>query len=328
MVKIKNIDITEDEDIEIELSDDETNDDGSLESTDTPESSLEEGEAKEDKGKVETEEKSTDKSKSTEKETSIESDDDDSDPTYKGKTREQIIQMHQEASKKLGKQGEELGRARTEHKETESKNIVEQMSLDDLRAAHKKLSSEMIKLDPEFDKERYDELADAIAQSEQDILDKRHTMLINEQISSKENSEFIDKHKTVFKEKGFFIGKDGVFDDDGYNEVIEQAKNYTDNGRLTENSVYKAMIDLHGFEKIGKVLEISTEQSTRERIKNAADKIDNKIDSKGKGSESESRKVVKFNQMSPMERDRFLDGLSMEEVESLESAVNKLSGKR
>ena len=327
MVKIKNIDITENEDIEIELTDDETNDDDSLESTETPESSLEEGEAKEDKGKVETEKKSTDKSESTEKSTAIESDD-DIDPTYKGKTREQVIDMHREASKKLGKQGEELGKARTEHKETETKNIVEQMSMDDLRAARKKLSSEMIKLDPEFDKERYDELADAIAQSEQDILDKRHTMLINEQISSKENSEFIDKHKTVFKEKGFFVGKEGVFDDDGYNAVIEQAKSYTDNGRLTENSVYKAMIDLHGFEKIGKVLEISTEQSTRERIKNAADKIDNKIDSKGKGSETESRKVVKFNQMSPMERDRFLDGLSMEEVESLESAVNKLSGKR
>lgn len=321
MAKIKNINPTED-DIEIELVEDELEDE-SLESEESPDTSLEKGEADEDK--AETEEIDESKKESETESETLESTDED--PTYIGKTREQIIQMHREASKKMSQQGNELGKARAEQKETEQQNIVEKLSIDELRNANKTLHSKLAKLDPEYDKEEYESTVQAIAQCEQDILEKRQTELLNNQFVKSDNQKFITDQKTTFKDKGYFVDKDGKFNDDEYMQTIDKAKEYSENGRLTVNSVYKAMIDLHGIEKVSKVLEIGTEQKTREQIKNAADKIDNKIDSKGKGSETTGSTIVKFRQMSPVEQERFLDGLSMEEIEAIEMAVNRKSGK-
>ena len=299
------------EDIEITLKDDESEEEGE-ESIDSPEAS-QEGEAPEEKEKVEEESLTKDELKSREVE----------DPKYKGKTREQVIEMHLEAEKKIGSQGDELGKVRAKEKGEKEKNLVEEMSIDELKEAHKRIRVKMAKLDPEYDKDEYEKLANAVAESEQDILDKRHSMFIQEKFTSTENKEFVEKQKSILKGKGYFVDKDGNFNDDEYNATIDQAKNYIVNGRLTENSIFKAMVDLHGIEKISKIIEVGTEQSTRKKIQEAAGKVDNKIDSKGKGSETDTRKVFNLSKMTSFERETFLDGLSIEELNVLTSALEK-----
>jgi len=306
------IEINTDEDIEVTLTDDESEEEGE-ESTDSPEAPQEEGEAQEEKEEVEEESLSEEESQSEEVE----------DLKYKGKTREQVIEMHLEAEKKIWSQGEELGKVRTKEKDEKEKNLVEEMSIDELKEAHKRIRVKMAKLDPEYDKEAYEKLANAVAESEQDILDKRHSMFIQEKFTSSDNKEFVEKQKPLFKEKGYFVDKDGKFSDDEYNATIDQAKNYAENGRLTENSIFKAMVDLHGIEKISKIIEVGTEQSTRKKIQEAAGKVDNKIDSRGKGSETDHRKVFNLSKMNPFERETFLDGLSSKELDVLNLAVNK-----
>jgi len=284
------------------------------ESTETPETSLKDGEAEEDKVAVETKETETAEPDKVETE---------DDPTYKDKSREDIISMHREAEKKIGLQGKELGEKRTTEKKETEKNLVDEMSVDDLKEANRKLHVQKAKLDPEYDKDEYEKIANAIAQTEEDILDKRYTSMLSEQMSSKANTEFIEKQKEPLKGKGFFLDDKGEFLEDEYSAVAEQAKGYAEDGKLTENSFYKAMIDLHGIEKVSKILEVNAEQATRSKIKTAVESVDNKVDSKGTSTDTTNRKVVKYSNMTPFEREKYLDGLSQDELKQLREAVNR-----
>ncbi len=319
---IEKIDV-KDDDIELTITSEEESEEGSEESVGSPESSLEEkGEDLEDKGETEGEEAEEEEAEDVEGEIEEEP------GTYKDKTREEVIEMHKEAEIKIGLQGEELGKKRELERESEKEEIKEKISLDDMQTAMKKLRFQRDQLDPELDKDEYNQTLVAIGQAEQDILEKRQTMMIQDSINSRENSEFIIEQKEELKKNGFFVDKDNNFIGGDFDSVIEQSKLYTENGRLTKNSIFKAMIDLHGIEKVSTFMNVNAEKETRNKIKKAADKIDTKIDSRGKGSETPSKRIVGYFKMSPVERSKFLDGLSIEEMDSLQVAVEKRAKKK
>jgi len=241
--------------------------------------------------------------------------DEDIDPAYKDKSVDDIIQMHQQASKKINEQGEELGKLRkqTEQKELTSEQLRESLSAGEVQIGLKQERVKLTRIDPVLDPEEYTAQQEVVTQLETDWLEKRQDELIKAKFNSKENTEFKESQKQRFKDSGVEMS------DDEFSEVAGMAEGYLEDGKFTERSFQKGMIDKFGVEKMTKFYQMSGEKKARDDIQKAEGKTTVKVDVKGSGKNA---KLVKLRDLSPRELNKTLDGMNPDELKELYSRVN------
>ena len=241
--------------------------------------------------------------------------DEDIDPAYKDKSVDDIIQMHQQASKKINEQGEELGKLRkqTEQKELTSEQLRESLSAGEVQVGLKQERVKLTRIDPILDPEEYTAQQEVVTQLETDWLEKRQDELIKAKFNSRENAEFKESQKQRFKDSGVDIS------DDEFSEVAGMAEGYLEDGKFTERSFQKGMIDKFGVEKMTKFYQMSGEKKARDDIQKAEGKTTVKVDVKGSGKNA---KLVKLRDLSPRELNKTLDGMNPDELKELYSRVN------
>lgn len=241
--------------------------------------------------------------------------DGDIDPAYKDKSVDDVIQMHRQASKKISEQGEELGKLRkqTEQKELTPEQLRESLSAGEVQVGLKQERVKLTRIDPVLDPEEYTAQQEVVTQLETDWLEKRQDELIKAKFNSRENAEFKESQKQRFKDSGVDIS------DDEFNEVAGMAEGYLEDGKFTERSFQKGMIDKFGVEKMTKFYQMSGEKKARDDIQKAEGKTTVKVDVKGSGKNA---KLVKLRDLSPRELNKTLDGMSPDELKELYSRVN------
>ncbi len=255
-----------------------------------------------DEGEAEEPEETVDAKKETEPE------------TYRGKTREELMAMHLAATKKIGEQGSEIGElrkvAKPEH--LSDKEIYEKLSSDDITHG---LEIEKTKL---MEMERYDDEYPAqqklIASLEKDFIAKKTEEEIQKRFTADDNQRFIEEQKKRFQEQKVEMTSDE------YSELTETAKEYSENGRLTEKSYYKALIDKFGTDIMTKHFAMEGEKKARSDIKKAGEKETKTLDVRGSGKNA---KLIRIHDMNQHELRQRLDNLSMEELRQLYKRVDK-----
>jgi|GEM_PF-3013756 hypothetical protein len=248
----------------------------------------------------------------------------DADPTYKGKSAVEIAQMHREAVKKMSQMGDELGKLRGTEKEPSFEEVAAKMSSKDVLLAAQKLREQLSEIDPVVDVEQYKKVTGMIAQTDVLYAEKRQDELFREQVNSRENASFKTAQKESMQKSGMLADKDGNFSESEFGKVMDNAVNYVgDDGKLTESAVYKSLIDLYGHQKVTKFFELLGAENTRKQIAESAGKQDIRIDTTKAPESSLTGSRVRFDDMSPAEQERFLDKLSVEELNSFETALKR-----
>jgi hypothetical protein len=239
------------------------------------------------------------------------------DDMYANKTREDIIAMHQNAQKKMGEQGDELGKLRDVASSTEEltdTEIFERLSADDLSDGLKTEKQKLDEMDP-YDQEARTAQQELIREIENDLITKRTQESIASRMNSRDNEQFVQNQKQVFKDQGIDIT------DDDFNLVSEKANSYRENGLLTENAFHKALVDQYGLNHVVKNLSMKGEQKARADIQKAAAKTTEKVDVKGSGKAS---KLVKISDLGRGEMKKTLDNLSIDDLRKLQKQyINK-----
>ena len=236
---------------------------------------------------------------------------------YSTKTREEIIEMHQNAQKKMGEQGDELGKLRDVARNTEEltdEELFERLSADDLSDGLKTEKQKLDEMDP-YDTEARSAQQELIREIENDLITKRTQESISSRMNSRDNDQFVQNQKQVFKDQGIDIS------DYDFNLVSEKANSYRENGLLTENAFHKALVDQYGLNHVVKNLSMKGEQKARSDIKKAASKTVEKVDVKGSGKAS---KLIKIADLGRQEMQKTLDNLSIEDLRKLQKQyINK-----
>lgn len=241
---------------------------------------------------------------------------DDIPSAYKEKSMEDVIKMHQEASKKISEQGSELGKLRkqTEGMDLSPEQLKEQLSAKDVLAGLESERNKLVHLDPIIEPDDYSRQQALVNQLETDWLEKRQDELIRNQFNSKDNKEFLEKQKKRFEDSGVELSSDE------FKTVSDIAENYLVDGKYSESSFQKAMIDQFGVDKMVKFYTISGEKKAREDIQKAQSKKMEKVNVKGSGKNA---KLVRLNDLSPQELNKTLGNMSTDELTELYSRVNK-----
>lgn len=233
------------------------------------------------------------------------------DDIYANKTREEIIQMHQNAQKKMGEQGDELGQLRElalDVDELTDTEIFERLTADDIADGVKAEKQKLDEMDP-YDTEARTAQQELIRDMEDDLITKRTQESIASRMNTRDNDQFVQKQKQVFKDQGIDIS------DEDFNLVSERANDYRENGLLTEKAFHKALVDQYGLDHVVKNLSMKGEQKARADIKKAAAKTTEKVDVKGSGKAS---KLIKISDLSRREMRKSLDNLSVEDLRKLQ----------
>ena len=233
------------------------------------------------------------------------------DDIYANKTREEIIQMHQNAQKKMGEQGDELGQLRELAQnvdELTDTEIFERLTADDIADGVKAEKQKLDEMDP-YDTEARTAQLELIRDMEDDLITKRTQESIAARMNTRDNDQFVQKQKQVFKDQGIDIS------DEDFNLVSERANDYRENGLLTEKAFHKALVDQYGLDHVVKNLSMKGEQKARADIKKAAAKTTEKVDVKGSGKAS---KLIKISDLGQREMRKTLDNLSVEDLRKLQ----------
>ena len=149
---------------------------------------------------------------------------------------------------------------------------------------------------------------------EEDWLVKRQEEQINERFNSQDNKEFIETAKAKFKETGVEMS------DDEFDQVKKIAGDYLENGRYTDRSFQKGLIDAFGVEKMTKFYAMKGEEKAREDISKASEKVENKIDVRGSGKNS---KLVRIRDLNQREIRESIKDLSPSELDQLYKTLDK-----
>ena len=251
-------------------------------------------------GETETVEEETDNT------TSLENEED----MYSTKTREEIIEMHQNAQKKMGEQGDELGKLRDVARNTEEltdEELFERLSADDLSDGLKTEKQKLDEMDP-YDTEARSAQQELIREIENDLITKRTQESIASRMNQRDNKQFVQQQQQNFKSQGIDIS------DDDFSLVSDNANHYKEDGLLTEKSFHKALVDRFGLDHVVKNLTMSGEKKARADIKTAAGKTTEKVDVKGSGKAS---KLIRISDLGRRELRSKLDTLSLEDVRKL-----------
>ena len=210
----------------------------------------------------------------------------------------------------VGKQGKELGDLRQKVGQNQTHDeIKKELTVEDTKEALPQAKTKLNTIDPYLDEEDYQKQKNLVSQIETDYLDKRQDKAIRERFNSEDNQKFLEETKEDFKKQGIDLS------DEEFTEVSETAKEYQQDGKLTKDAMFKAMIDKVGIDKVQKFFTVSGEQKAREDITQAHTKKDNKISTDGSGKVG---KFTRLHDMSPHDRDKFLDSLPPAELDRLE----------
>jgi hypothetical protein len=235
------------------------------------------------------------------------------DDPYAGKSREEIIEMHRNASSKIGQMGSEIGKFRKdldEIKATLASDPKDAMTSRDLKDTLSKEKEKLSKLDPDIDEDDYKKQQLVISKIEEDYLEKRQDELLEARFNSHENEAFL----TSYKDR---LEKDGIeLTDSEYKEISNLAKQYSgENRRITEKEMHHAMIDVYGVDKVASFFKMSGEQKARKDIQAAESKVKPTVSTKG--TSERQAKLVKFDELDGYEREKFLASLSDTELQKI-----------
>ena len=235
---------------------------------------------------------------------------------YQAKSRQDIIDMHLNATKKIGEQGDELGKLRksedVENMSTEE--LKSRFSADDLRKGYEAEKAVLAGLDPVMDEDKYIEQTALVDQIQTDWLEKNQQEIIERKFNTSDNEEFIETQRTKYEKGGIEIS------DDDFDAVTEMAQNYVENGKLTDRGYTKAMLDKFGTEQVLKFYSMSGEKKARSDISSAASKDQTKVEIKGSGKNA---KMIRLGDLSYNEMNKALEGLSVEELQELSNKFNR-----
>ena len=235
---------------------------------------------------------------------------------YQSKSRQDIIDMHLNATKKIGEQGDELGKLRksedVENMSTEE--LKSKFSADDLRKGYEAEKAVLAGLDPVMDEDKYIEQTALVDQIQTDWLEKNQQEIIERKFNTSDNEEFIETQRAKYEKGGIEISSDD------FDAVTEMAQNYVENGKLTDRGYTKAMLDKFGTEQVLKFYSMSGEKKARSDISSAASKDQTKVEIKGSGKNA---KMIRLGDLSYNEMNKALEGLSMEELQELSNKFNR-----
>lgn len=234
---------------------------------------------------------------------------------YEGKSKDEIVDMHRNAEKKINEQGEELGvfRENASMEDISEEEAFEKLSGGDIELMLAEEKTKLDDLDP-YDTESVDMQRENISQLESDLIRKRTQEAINERYNSRDNEVFVGKQKEAFADEGIELT------DEEFGRVAESSKYYHEDGLLTERSFHKGLIDEFGVEKVTKFLTMKAEEKARDDIHVATTKTTEKVDVRGSGK---GAKLVKIDDMDSRERRKLLKGLSSAELEDLYARMNQ-----
>ena len=234
----------------------------------------------------------------------------DENDIYASKSKEEIIEMHQNAQKRMGEQGDELGKLRDIARNDEDltdEEVFEKLSADDLSDGLKTEKQKLDNMDP-YDIEARESQQELIREIENDLITKRTQENIASRMDSRDNQQFEQKQREILKSQGIDIS------DDDFSLVSDNANHYKEDGLLTEKSFHKALVDRFGLDHVVKNLTMSGEKKARADIKTAAGKTTEKVDVKGSGKAS---KLIRISDLGRRELRSKLDTLSLEDVRKL-----------
>lgn len=232
---------------------------------------------------------------------------------FVGKTREEIIEMQLNATKKIQEQGRELGDLRKGAK-APTDDYASKKS--ELVAEKKKLA----RMDGLVDPEAYEAQLDKIVDLESEVDDLRAENVIGNRVNATENARFADSHvKQLQKELSY------EFNSDEKDTLNGLADRYKENGKLTENSYFHAMTDLYGREKVAKFYAISGEQKARTDIGKAQTKEIPKVSTTG---ESKTSSYAHFDKLSVAQQTKWLNDpkRTVEELNAIKKYMPKIDG--
>jgi len=275
-----------------------------------PKEEPEEGESSEDNQKVEGTSEDKPEAQST---------DDEVDSLYSNKSLDEVIGMHRDATRKISEQGAQIGDLKTQATEMPTKDmtpeeILDKMSSDQVKDAYQDQKSKLSQMDSVMDEAAFMSQKSLVDSLEEDWLVKRQEEQIDKRFNSQDNKEFIETAKANFKESGVEMT------DNEFNQVTKIAGDYLENGRYTDRSYQKALVDAFGVEKMTKFYAMKGEEKARQDITKASGKVENKIDVRGSGKNS---KLLKVNQLSQRELRESIKDLSPQELDRLYKSLNK-----
>ena len=275
-----------------------------------PKEEPEEGESSEDNQKVEG---------TSEDKPEAQSADDEVDSLYSNKSLDEVIGMHRDATRKISEQGAQIGDLKTQVTDVPAKDmtpeeILDKMSADQVKDAYQDQKSKLSQMDQVMDEAAFMSQKSLVDSLEEDWLVKRQEEQIDKRFNSQDNKEFIETAKANFKDSGVEMT------DDEFNQVTKIAENYLENGRYTDRSYQKALVDAFGVEKMTKFYAMKGEEKARQDITKASGKVENKIDVRGSGKNS---KLLKVNQLSQRELRESIKDLSPGELDRLYKSLDK-----
>jgi len=275
-----------------------------------PKEEPEKGESSEDNQKVEGTSEDKPEAQST---------DDEVDSLYSNKSLDEVIGMHREATRKISEQGAQIGDLKTQATEVPTKDMTPEEILDKMTAvqvknAYQEQKSKLSAMDQVMDEAAFMQQKSLVDSLEEDWLVKRQEEQIDERFNSQDNKEFIDKTKADYKTKEFEIS------DDEFDQATKIAENYLENGRYTDRSYQKALVDMFGVDKMTKFYAMKGEEKARQDISNASEKVENKIDVRGSGKNS---KLVRIRDLSQREIRESIKDLSPKELDQLYKSLDK-----
>ena len=239
--------------------------------------------------------------------------DDEVDSLYANKSLDEVIGMHREATRKISEQGAQIGDLKTQVTDVPAKDmtpeeILDKMTADQVKSAYQEQKSKLSQMDQVMDEAKFLEQKSLVDSLEEDWLVKRQEEQIDKRFNSQDNKEFIEQAKAKFKDSGVEMT------DDEFNQVTKIAENYLENGKYTDRSYQKALVDAFGVEKMTKFYAMKGEEKARQDIAQASEKVENKIDVRGSGKNS---KLLKVNQLSQRELREAIKDLSPTELDRL-----------
>ncbi|MDD5061941.1 MAG: hypothetical protein PHC43_01315 [Candidatus Marinimicrobia bacterium] len=240
----------------------------------------------------------------------------DEDPTYKDKTREEVIAMHRDATRKITEFGQKLKASESAVKAENLSHdeLLDRLSSDSLKKTLLSEKGKLTGIDPELDPAGYSNQQAVVNQLEVDLHEKIARETIAQQISSTENKNFVANLPENLKKRGIELK------DTELQSVIESAQNYLENGRLTDRAVEHALLDNFGIEKIAAFHAVSAEQKARNDIIAAGGKVEKKIDVSGPGSNA---KMIRIEDMTEGQFRAYVKSLSDADLSRLDEHIKR-----
>ena len=234
---------------------------------------------------------------------------------FQDKSKEDLVDLVVNAQKMIGDQSNEIGQLRkltANDEDLSESELLERLTADDVQDAVSTEKAKLDEIDP-YDLEAVSTQRTLIREMENDLINKRTQEHLESRLNGRDNEAFVSTMKQRFSTDGIEVS------DDEFNTVSERAKEYTENGLLTERAYHKAMIDEFGVEKVSKNYQMAGERKARQDIQNASAKQVEKVDVRGTGKNA---KLVRVADMNKKELRSTLDNLSVSELQKLYGQLN------